>query len=96
MQAVVLPIADGQVEYARSIAAKLTAAGYRVEVDDSNERLQKKIKLQQGRKIPYMLVVGKNEAASGDVNVRTRSGEQSAMTLDAFTARLAEDTASRR
>ncbi len=96
VQAVVLPIADAQVPYAREIAAKLRDAGYRVDVDDSNERLQKKIKMQQGRKVPYMLVVGKNEAAAGEVNVRTRSGDQSAMTVDAFAARLADDTATRR
>ncbi len=96
VQAVVLPIADAQVPYACEIAAKLREAGYRVDVDDSNERLQKKIKMQQGRKVPYMLVVGKNEAAAGEVNVRTRAGDQSAMTVDAFAARLADDTATRR
>lgn len=95
VQAVVLPIADAQVEYATSVARRLRDAGFRVDVDDSNERLQKKIKMQQGRKIPYMLVVGKNEEAAGEVNVRTRSGEQSAMSLDAFAARLTEDTANR-
>ena len=84
VQAVVLPIAEGQVEFAQRIAATLRAQGYRVDVDDSNERLQKKIKMQQARKIPFMLVVGKNEAASGEVNVRSRSGDQAAMTLEAF------------
>ncbi len=47
VQAVVLPIADGQVEYARSIVSTLHDAGFRVEADESNERLQKKIKMQQ-------------------------------------------------
>ena len=96
VQAIVLPIADAQVEYARSVAATLRASGFRAEVDDTNERLQKKIKVQQGRKIPYMLVVGKNEAAAGEVNVRTRAGDQSAMSIAAFASRLADDVASRR
>jgi threonyl-tRNA synthetase len=95
VQAVVLPIADGQVEYAERVAKRLRADGYRVEVDGSNERLQKKIKMQQARKIPYMLVVGKNEAAAAEVNVRTRAGDQSAMTVEAFVARLAADLAAK-
>jgi threonyl-tRNA synthetase len=95
VQAVVLPIGEGQFEYAASIVAAVREAGFRVEADESNERLQKKIKMQQGRKIPYMLVVGKSEAASGEVNVRTRTGEQSAMTIQAFVDRLTADTASR-
>jgi len=95
VQAVVLPIADGQFEYAASVAKRLRDAGFRIDVDDSNERLQKKIKMQQGRKVPYMLVVGKNEAAAGEVNVRTRAGDQSAMTIDAFLARLTDDTTNR-
>jgi threonyl-tRNA synthetase len=95
VQAVVLPIADGQVEYAERVAKRLRADGYRVEVDGSNERLQKKIKMQQARKIPYMLVVGKNEAAAAEVNVRTRAGDQSAMTVEAFVAQLAADVAAK-
>ena len=93
VQAVMLPISDAQVGYATSVAMRLRDAGFRVDVDDSNERLQKKIKMQQARKIPYMLVVGKNEEAAGEVNVRTRAGDQSAMSVDAFVARLTDDTA---
>ena len=95
VQAVVLPIGEAQFEYARSVVAAARDAGFRVEADESNERLQKKIKTQQGRKIPYMLVVGKSEVASGEVNVRTRTGEQSAMSIQAFIDRLAADTANR-
>lgn len=95
VQAIVLPIADGQVEYAHQVAATLRDAAFRVDVDASNERLQKKIKTAQGRKIPYMLVVGKNEAAAGEVNVRTRAGDQSALTLAAFVDRLKAEVAAR-
>jgi threonyl-tRNA synthetase len=95
VQVVVLPIADGQVEYADSIGRTLTDAGFRVEVDASNERLQKKIKVQQSRKIPYMLVVGKSEAASGEVNVRARGGDQQAMALSSFVTRLQDEVSER-
>jgi len=94
VQAVMLPITDGQVEYARSIASQLSGAGFRVEIDDSNERLQKKIRNQQLQKVPYMLVVGKTEVADGTVNVRARSGDQKTMTAAEFVAKLSSEVAS--
>jgi len=95
VQAVVLPIGEDQIEYGRTVARSLAAAGFRVEVDDSNERLQKKIRTQQMRKIPWMLVVGKAEVASGQVNVRSRSGEQESMTPDVFAQKLAAEVSAR-
>jgi threonyl-tRNA synthetase len=95
VQVVLLPITDAQFEYARSIASQLNKAGFRVEVDDSNERLQKKIRNQQLLKVPYMLVVGKSEVADGTVNVRARSGEQQTMTPQDFVARLSGEVAAR-
>ena len=95
VQVVVLPIAEDQLEYARTVARSLTASGFRVEVDESNERLQKKIRTQQLRKVPYMLVVGKSEAASGQVNVRSRAGDQTSMTPESFTQMLAAEVASK-
>jgi threonyl-tRNA synthetase len=93
VQVVVLPIADAQVEYARDVERRLRAAGRRAEIDDSNERLQKKIRNQQARKIPYMLVVGKTEVADRTVNVRSRSGDQTTMSIDALMQRLDEEIA---
>jgi threonyl-tRNA synthetase len=95
VQAVVLPIAEAQLDYAGTVAAHLTGAGFRVEIDDSNERLQKKIRNQQMQKVPYMLVVGKSEVADGTVNVRARSGDQETMTVNEFAAKLAAEVASR-
>ncbi len=95
VQAVVLPIADDQTEYAESIHAMLFARGFRSEVDRSNERLQKKIRNQQLRKIPYMLVAGKTEVADGTVNVRTRTGDQSTMPAETFAEMLATEVAAR-
>jgi threonyl-tRNA synthetase len=95
VQAVVLPIADDQTEYAERINAMLFARGFRSEVDRTNERLQKKIRNQQLRKIPYMLVAGKTEVADGTVNVRTRAGDQSTMPAEKFADMLAAEVAAR-
>jgi threonyl-tRNA synthetase len=95
VQAVVLPIADDQTEYAERIHSMLFARGFRSEVDRSNERLQKKIRNQQLRKIPYMLVAGKTEVADGTVNVRTRTGDQSTMPAETFAEMLAAEVAAR-
>jgi threonyl-tRNA synthetase len=95
VQAVVLPIAEDQVPYAERVAASLASAGFRVEVDRSNERLQKKIRNQQMRKVPYMLVVGKSEVAESKVNVRSRTGEQMTMTADEFAVKLGEEVESK-
>ncbi|MCX6028902.1 MAG: threonine--tRNA ligase [Chloroflexi bacterium] len=76
VQATVIPIADRHFEAARQVAEQLKVAGLRVEVDDSSERMNAKIRNAQLQKIPYMLVIGDREAAEGLVNVRLRSGEQ--------------------
>jgi threonyl-tRNA synthetase len=76
VQATVIPIADRHFEAARQVAEQLKAAGLRVEVDDSSERMNAKIRNAQLQKVPYMLVIGDREAAEGLVNVRLRSGEQ--------------------
>lgn len=87
VQAMVIPIADRHVAYAQEVAAKLTAAGLRVEVDTRSERMNAKIRDAQVQKIPYMLVVGDKEAQAGAVAVRLRTGEDlKAMPLDDFRA----------
>ena len=75
VQAVVLPIADRHADYARRVCQVLTDAGLRVEVDARRERLQAKIRDAQLQKVPYMLVVGNNEAASESAALRLRTGE---------------------
>jgi len=72
VQVVVIPIADRHNEYANRVAERLRAAGLRVEVDSSNERMQAKIRNAQLQKVNYMLVVGDKEAASDAVAVRSR------------------------
>ena len=96
MQVIVIPITDGQLEYAQSVAGRLRSLGLRVEVDARSERMQRKIRDAQGRKVPYMAIVGDREAESGRVNVRDRAGSQSNESLDEFAARVAQEVAERR
>ncbi|HSP15026.1 MAG TPA: threonine--tRNA ligase [Thermoanaerobaculia bacterium] len=74
VQAVVLPISEKFVDYADATAAKLRAAGLRIEVDRGNEKLGAKIRDAQLAKVPWMLVVGEKEASSGTVSLRKRTG----------------------
>ena len=76
VQAVIIPIADRHVEYAQRVQEELKAAGFRVDIDASSNRMQAKIRDAQNQKIPYMLVVGDREAADSVVNLRLRTGEQ--------------------
>jgi threonyl-tRNA synthetase len=75
VQAMVVPIADRHLAYAKKVQQKLKEAGLRSEVDESNDRMQAKIRNAQLQKIPYMLVVGDKEAEVGAVAIRLRSGE---------------------
>jgi len=85
VQARLIPIADRHVAYAREVADKLKEAGLRVEVDDSDQRMNAKIREAQLQKIPYMLVVGDREVTAGAVAVRLRNGENpGAMPLAQF------------
>ena len=76
VQVVGIPITDGHVDYLHDIAAKLRAAGVRVEVDSSDDRMQKKIRNAQKQKVPYMLIVGDEDMAAGAVSFRYRDGSQ--------------------
>src|SRR3990170_6916444 len=85
MQAVVIPIADRHLDYARNIQGQLEKAGLRIEVDERNERMNAKIRDAQNQKIPYMMVVGDREVENQTIAVRLRSEENlGAMGLDAF------------
>jgi threonyl-tRNA synthetase len=93
----VIPIADRHIEGARELAALLQDRKLRVEVDDSDSRMQNKIRLAQEQKVPYMLVLGDREIEARTVAIRKRSSEQeNGVTWDAFIDRLAEETAARK
>ncbi len=92
VQVKVLTITDRANEYADQIAASLDAAGFRVEIDERNEKIGKKIREATMMKIPYMLVVGDRDIENKTVSVRLRSGEDlGAMSLEAFSAMLKEE-----
>jgi threonyl-tRNA synthetase len=96
VQAMLIPIADRHVDYARQTAVRLKEAGLRVEVDDRGERMNAKIRDAQLQKIPYMLVVGDKEAESGQVALRLRSGENPGpIPLAAFLERVQAEVAAR-
>jgi threonyl-tRNA synthetase len=89
VQAVLAPISEHQLDYAHEAAMKLRAAGLRVEVDESNEKLGFKIRHWKTQKVPFILVVGKTEAADGTVNVNERGTEaKRTVTVEAFAAEL--------
>jgi threonyl-tRNA synthetase len=94
VQAMLIPIADRHLPYIREVEQKLKAAGLRVEVDERGERMNAKIRDAQRQKIPYMLVVGDQEVAQGQVALRLRSGENpGAMAVQAFIERARQDIA---
>lgn len=74
VQVKVLPITDRHLVYAREVYGRLTAGGFRAELDERSEKVNYKIREAQLQKIPYMLVVGDREAAAGTVAVRHRQG----------------------
>ena len=89
VQAVVLSITERQASYAREVAERLKAAGFRITADVTNEKIGYKIREHSLQKLPYQLVVGDKEMQAGTVAVRTRGGEDlGALPLDGFIARL--------
>jgi threonyl-tRNA synthetase len=89
VQVQLIPIADRHIAFADEVLARLKAAGLRVEVDDSGDRMNAKIRKAQLQKIPYMLVIGDREAETGSVSVRLRTNENlGAMDVDAFLERI--------
>ena len=76
VQVVGIPISDAHGEYLETVATRLREHGVRVEVDTSDDRMQKKIRNAQRQKVPYMLLAGDDDVAAGAVSFRYRSGEQ--------------------
>ena len=84
-QAVILPISEKFNDYAREIAKSLDAQDIRVTVDDRNEKIGRKIRDNELKRIPYMLIVGEKEAENGEVAVRKQGdGDKGTMKVDAF------------
>lgn len=89
VQIKILPISENEIEYANEVKEALISAGYRVEVDNSNEKIGYKIREAQMQKIPYMMILGKNEVENHTIAVRARSGEKMEnIVLDSFIEKL--------
>ena len=101
VQAVIIPIADRHVEAAEELALELRAAGVRfVEVDASDNRMQNKIRLAQGQKVPYMLILGDREVEARTASVRrrgaTKDEPQETLAWSELAARLGDEIRERR
>ncbi|HNS65340.1 MAG TPA: threonine--tRNA ligase, partial [Candidatus Woesebacteria bacterium] len=94
VQVKILPITDGQIEYAQQVMQQLMEAGLRVEIDERSERLNAKIRDAQLQKVPYMFVVGGKEAESQSVAVRSRdAGDLGVQTIAESIDKLLQETA---
>jgi threonyl-tRNA synthetase len=96
VQAVLIPITDKQIAYALAVKTRLEALGVRLEIDDSRDRMQAKIRRAQLQKVPYMLIIGGKEQEAEAVAVRLRSGDDlGAIPVDAFIERIQREVAER-
>ena len=76
VQVVGIPISDAHVDYLEGVARAMRAQGIRIDVDSSDDRMQKKIRNAQKQKVPYMLIAGDEDIAAGAVSFRYRDGTQ--------------------
>lgn len=90
-QAIILPISEKFNDYAYEVARQLTEADVRVTVDDRNEKIGRKIRDNEMRRIPYMLIVGEKEAENGEVSVRKQGeGDKGTMKITTFAEEIAQ------
>ena len=94
VQVLVMNITDAQADYARTVANTLLDQGFRAELDIRNEKITYKIREHSMQKLPYLIVVGDNEKASGSVTVRARGGQSlGSMPLLDFSQKISQDVA---
>ena len=94
VQVVGVPVADEFSPYLHGIAQELRAAGVRIQIDDSDERMQKKIRNHTMAKVPYMLIAGAEDQSQGAVSFRFRDGTQiNGIPRDEAIARILKDIA---
>ena len=93
-QVAVLPISEKYNEYAKEVQKFLDKQGVRAVVDDRNEKIGRKIRDNELKRVPYMVVVGEKEAAEGLVSMRNQGGgEQATMTKEDFAKRINDEVA---
>ena len=96
IQAVIVPIADRHNDFCFEVGKRMSDAGFRVEVNDSNDRMNAKIRQAQLQKVPYMLVAGDREVEAQSLAVRTRNGDNiDPMSIDQVIDRFIKQVADR-
>jgi threonyl-tRNA synthetase len=96
VQVGLVPISEKHLEYAREVKTKLEAAGLRVELDERNDVMKAKIRDFATAKVPFILIMGDKESASGEVSVRTRGkGDEGGVALEGFIERCTNLIASK-
>ena len=96
VQVEAIPIAERHVDYLYDIAKRMKVQGLRVEVDDSDDRMQKKIRNAQLQKVPFMMIAGDDDVEKGAVSFRYRDGRQdNGVPIEEAVARVAAAVASR-
>ena len=91
-QIAVIPVADVHNEYATEVHAKLREAGFRVDIDTSNESMGKKIRNAKKMKLPYFIVIGDKEVESKTVTLESRdTGESSSLSVDELLVKLSAE-----
>lgn len=97
VQVEILPIADRHLDYARETCRKLELRGLRVRVNEERETTGNKIRKAWKMKVPYMVIVGDNEAESDNVSVRSLAGrDERGVDLERFASELTEEASGRR
>ena len=85
LQVVAIPIADRHRQYCKSIVDKLKLSNFRARVDESNERMNAKIRTAQLKKVPYMIICGDKESQNNSISIRSRDGiNQEIINIDDF------------
>ena len=93
-QVAILPISEKYNDYAQEVQKYLDAQGVRANVDDRNEKIGRKIRDNELKRVPYMVIVGEKEAAEGLVSMRKQGGgEQATMTKEEFAQRINDEVA---
>jgi threonyl-tRNA synthetase len=96
LQVKILPISDKFMPYAETVLAEFKKAGVRVEIDDRNEKIGKKIRDTEIMKVPYMLVIGEKEVAENKLSVRRQGkGDMGMLDKFAFLAQVVDEIAQR-
>lgn len=92
----ILPISEAQLPYAKELEARLKAEGFRVQLDERNEKIGFKVRSAQLEKVPYMLILGRQEVEEGKLSLRLRDHQENQlMEVDRFIEQLKQEVASR-